>query len=102
MPLDLWAGQAWNHAKSFNFTLERIFSNCNVKHDPYQDCSRILTLEVLIYAILIMQTATPFVMGQLSVESRKRVRLKGCLVKEIRQGLEDKNIDEGHHVSVLQ
>ena len=29
-------------------------------------------------------------MGQLSVESRKRVHLKGCSVKEIRQGLKDK------------
>ena len=33
-------------------------------------------------------------MGQLSVESQKRVCLKGCSVKEIRQGLEGKNIAE--------
>ena len=38
--------------------------------------------------------ATPFVMGQLSVESRQRVCLKGCSVKEIHQGLKGENIAE--------
>ena len=40
-------------------------------------------------------------MGQLSVESRKRVCLKGCSVKEIRQGLKDENIVTSHHASAL-
>ena len=34
--------------KNFDSTLERIFSDCNVKHDLYQDCLCVLTLQVLI------------------------------------------------------
>ena len=37
---------------------------------------------------------TLFVMKQINVESRKKVRLKGCSVKEIRQGPQGENIAE--------
>ena len=39
--------------------------------------------------------------GLSSVESQKRVRLKGCLVKKIRQGLKDGKIVTCHHASAL-
>ena len=80
--------------KSFNSTLEGMLSDCNAKHDPYQDCLCVLTLTSAYMLSPLCKYATPFMMGQLSVESRKRVRLKECSVKEIRQGLKSENIAE--------
>ena len=83
------SGESW---KSFNSTLEWMFGDCNAKHEPYQDCLCVDPHFTSAYMLSqLHKHATPFMMGQLSMESR---HLKECSVKEIRQGLNSENIAE--------